>query len=82
MEDFITACDEKKYYEDHPEEYDHIYGNVDAKKDGESMPWFEKEYHEFIDDFFEKNPELDVETEIDRCRKWLIELEELKKENK
>lgn len=77
MEDFITACDEKKYYEDHPEEYAEEI--AEAKENGESMLWFEQEYHSFIDDFFEENPELDIETEIDRCRKWQSELEDLQK---
>ena len=75
VEDFITACDEKKYYEDHPEEYAEEI--AEAKEDGETMLWFEQEYHSFTDEFFEKNSELDIEKEIDRCRKWQSELESL-----
>ena len=72
VDDFITAWDEKLYYEAHPEEFKEEVANLE---EGEKL-WF----HEEIDDVLEHwKPDYNVhiKTEIELCRKWLAERDRL-----
>lgn len=69
VENFIDACDELKYKKNHPELF---------VEDNEK-PWFEEEYEEATKDFLKKHPDADMEKEIEACRKWLENLQNLKK---
>lgn len=76
VNDFLTAYDELKCYEDNPEEYEDEV--KEAKENGEEMLWFEEKYHEYIDEFSNNHKDADIEKEIELCRKWLNDFQNLK----
>lgn len=76
VEDFLIAYDEVKYYESNPEEFSDDL--EEAKENGEEMLWFEKDYHDYTDEFFSNHEDVDIEKEIELCRKWLTELQSIK----
>lgn len=78
IEDFIYVCDEIKYYEANPEEYQEEL--AEAKEDGKNMIWCEEEYHDYMDDFINSHDEVDIDKEIELCRKWLNEFKNIKGE--
>lgn len=76
IDNFLTVYDELKYYEANPQEYAEEV--KEAKENGEEIPWFEQEYHEYADEFVKNHEDTDMEKEIELCRKWLIELQKIK----
>ena len=78
IDDFITVYDELKYYGKNPEEFSEQLEL--AKEKGEEMLWFEREYHDYIDEFMKNNENADLEKEIELCRKWLIDIQKIKGE--
>lgn len=76
VEDFLIAYDEKGYYKEHPEEYE-----IEIEEEGgyENL-WFNVEYREYTEEFIEKNPNADMEKEIEACRSWLEEFKKIKGE--
>jgi predicted DNA binding CopG/RHH family protein len=75
IEDFIIACDEIEYYKTHEEEYEEEL--QDAKEKGKEMTWFEKDFHNYTDKFIENNKDVDIDKEIELCRKWLTDFQKL-----
>ena len=78
VEDFIYVYDELKYYEANQEEYQEEL--AEAKEDGKNMIWCEEEYHDYVDDFINSHDEVDINKEIEICRKWLNEIKNIKGE--
>lgn len=79
VDDFLTVYDELEYYKAHPEEF--AEDLAEAGDEGEAGLWFVEEYHEYIDEFLEKKKgEIDWEKEIEGCRKWLADYQQLKGE--
>lgn len=76
VDDFLTTYDELKYFEANPQEY---VEEIAELEEGEQH-WFQKDYHEYVDEYLEKNKDIDMDEEIALCRKWLKEVEELKGE--
>lgn len=74
VDDFLTTYDELKYFETNPQEF---ADEVADLEEGEKL-WFEEEYHEYVDDYLEKHKDVDIEKEIDTCRKWLKDMQALK----
>lgn len=78
VDDFLTVYDELKNFEANPLEYSE---EVEELEEGEKL-WFEEEYQDYIGEYLEKNKEeqkeVDLEKEIDLCREWLKDLEQLK----
>ena len=73
VDDFLTAYDEMKLYEENPEEY-----VKDLPKTDEPM-WFYEEYDAYVGDFLkERGEQVDMEKEVGLCRKWLDDLNSLK----
>lgn len=77
VEDFLSAYDELKYYEANPQEF--AEEMKEAKENGEEL-WFKEDYHDYTDEFFSKHKDVDIEKEIELCRKWLADLQKLKGE--
>ena len=73
IEEFIDVCDEINHYKEHPEEYED-----EIKEDGYENLWFNVEYKDFTEDFINDNPNIDMEKEIDICRKWLEDFKKFK----
>lgn len=78
VDDFLSAYDELKYFESNPQEF---ADEVAELEDGEKF-WFEEDYQSYIDEFLEahKDVELEIEKEVEQCRKWYKEMQELKGE--
>lgn len=77
VDDFLTTYDELKYFEANPQEF---ADEVSDLEDGEKL-WFDEEYHNYVDEYLEKHKDVELEKEIELCRKWLKELQELKGAN-
>lgn len=77
IEDILICHDEWKYYQENPEEYAE---EVKAAKEKDEPLWFEHDYFEWISDYTRDNPEEDIEKQIEICRKWFNNLQELKGE--
>lgn len=77
VDDFLTVYDELKYYEANPEKY--LEEVAEAKENGENL-WFEDEYHNYVDEFLNSHKDIDINKEIELCRKWLADLEKLRGE--
>lgn len=75
VDDFFTAYDELEFYKEKPEEFEDQV--AEAKENGETMLWFEEEYHDYIDDFLQEHPDCDLKKEIELCRKWLADSEKM-----
>jgi len=73
IDDFLTACDELKYYEANPQEF------AEEKENGEKL-WFEEEYLDYTEDFLKDHKDADMEKEIELCRKWYHDLQVMKGE--
>lgn len=73
IEDFIIVCDEKKYFEEHPEEYEDELEDQDI----EDLS-FNEDYRYYTEEFLEKYPDADMEKEINLCRRWLEALNKFK----
>jgi len=67
---FLEAWNEKKYYDEHPEEISDIYD------DGE-IPWFTEEIE---DDTSEWSGEI-TDEEIEKIKKWMLEYQSMKGED-
>ncbi|MDU2121867.1 MAG: molecular chaperone GrpE [Clostridium celatum] len=76
LETFITVCDELEYYKANPQEFSEEL--EEAKENGEEMLWFEQEYHDYVNEFLNTHANVDMEKEIELCRKWLINLKRIK----
>lgn len=76
VEDFLCIYDELKYYQANTEEY--VEEIKEAKENGEEMLDFEQEYHDHIDEFIDNHKDIDIEKEIELCRKWLADFQNLK----
>lgn len=74
VDDFLTTYDELKYFEANPQEF---AAEVAELEDGE-MLWFQEEYQDYVSEYLEKHKDVDLEKEIELCRKWLKDLQELK----
>lgn len=74
--DFLTTYDELKYYKANPQEFAEEI--KEAKENGEKMLWFEQEYHDYTDNFINNHKGVDMEKEIELCRKWFADLQKLK----
>lgn len=72
VDDFLTAIDEFEYYEENPEEWE-----TDTKGLHGANLWFEDDIEAVTKPYLEKNPDADLKAEIEKCRKWLKELQEL-----
>ena len=78
IDDFISVCDELKYYKANQEEYQEELAA--AEEDGRNMIWCEEEYHDYVDNFINSHDEVDIDKEIELCREWLNELKNIKGE--
>lgn len=78
INEFITVCNELKQFIANPEEFSDDIENLEP---GERL-WFQEEYHEYIDGYLKNHEEADIEKEIDACRKWLDDMEEIKNDGK
>lgn len=76
VDDFLTTYDELKYFESNPDEF---VDEVAELEEGEKL-WFENDYHDYVDDYIEKHKDVDIVKEIETCRKWLKDMQELKGE--
>ena len=76
MEDFLSTYEEVEYYEANPEEYNEEV--KEAKENGEERPWFEEEYHDYIDEFIDNHKDIDMKKEIKLCREWLTDFKNMK----
>lgn len=76
IDDFLTTYDELKYFESNPQEF---ADEVAELEDGERL-WFQEEYQDYVGEFLEKHKDIDLDKEIETCRKWLKDLKELKGE--
>jgi len=74
IDDFLTVCDEMKYYEDNPEEYAEQIDNAEEI-------WFLQEYQDYTEEFLKDHKDADMEKEIKLCRKWYYDLQTMKGEN-
>lgn len=74
VDDFLTAYDEKIHYAEHPEEYAEEIAELEA---GEKL-WFAEEVDAALGGWM---PEAggDMEKEVELCRKWLAEYQQLMK---
>lgn len=73
VDDFLTAWDEKKYAETHPEEFAKERAEL---AEGEKL-WFDEEVDTIVGNWL-PNEKTNVEEQIEICRKWLEELESIK----
>ena len=74
VEDFLIAYDEMKYYEEDPERYV-SYLKENNVPMSEPM-WFYEDYERYTSDYIrECGDSVDMEEEVERCRKWLYELQ-------
>lgn len=78
VDDFLTTYDELKFFEANPQEF---ADEVAELEDGEKL-WFEEEYQSYIKEFLEehKDVKLEIEKEVEQCRKWFKEMQALKVE--
>ena len=76
IEDFITACDEKDHFKEHPEEY-----KDELEDQSIEDLWFNEDYRYYTEEFLENHPGADMEKEINLCRKYLEDLAKLKGED-
>lgn len=76
VDDFLTVYDELKYFETNPQAF---ADEIAELEDGEKL-WFQEEYQSYIDEFLEahKDVKLEIEKEVEQCRKWLKEMQNLK----
>ncbi|MGL5253991.1 MAG: molecular chaperone GrpE [Brevinema sp.] len=74
VDDFLTAIDEKDYYAEHPEEYEEL------KEKNKTWLWFEDDIENVTKPYLEKNPKADIKAEIEKCRKWLADLQKMKEQ--
>ena len=70
VDDFLTAVDEKEYYEVNPQDFTE---EVEKLEEGEKL-WFIDEIEEITKPYLEKNSDANLMEEIEKCRKWLKEL--------
>lgn len=70
IDDFLTTYDELKYFESNPEEF--------AEEIESDELWFKDDYESYIGDYLETHTDIDIEKEIETCRQWLKDLENLK----
>lgn len=77
VDDFVSAWEEKKYAEEHPEEFEEERADF---VEGERF-WFEEEVEYGMEDW-KSDGELDMEKEVEICRKWLAEVQALKETGK
>lgn len=66
IDDFLTAVDEKEYFENNPQELAEEV--VDLEE--EEKLWFIGVIDEVINPYLEKNPDADIKVEIEKCRIW------------
>lgn len=76
IEDFLSTYEEVENYKANPQEY--AAELEEAKENGEEMLYFEEEYHDYIDEFIYNHKDIDLEKEIELCKKWLADYKELK----
>jgi hypothetical protein len=75
IDDFVTIYEEVQYYKANPQEF--VDEEKEARENGETMLWFEQEYHDYIDEFLDSHKDVDMKKEIELCRKWLSDFKRL-----
>lgn len=73
--DFLEAYDELQEFEINPQSFE---DEIELLEDDEQL-WFKEDYEKCTGEFLEKNKNIDLNKEIEICRKWLNEARELKK---
>lgn len=71
VDDFITAYDEYEYYVQNPKAYEEEENNL---QEGDDL-WFRREVFDVLDEW--KHDEYDLDCEVENCRQWLQEYEEI-----
>lgn len=73
VDDFLTACDELKYYDANPQEY---ADEVADLEEGQKL-WFVQEYQDNTEDFLNDHKDADIGNEIELCRNWVADRQKL-----
>jgi len=76
VEDFLDTYEEFENFKSNPQEY--VDELEEAKENGEEMLYFEEEYHDYTDEFFDDHKDVDMEKEIELCKKWLADFKSMK----